>query len=199
MKAKNIVKTKLLSAILIALVCISCEPKERLNVNNPVCCVLDSISIHYYLTTEKNELTTTFRQGETMVVHYDLCNQSKHDWGKVLLLDSCIPYLQGLHGKCYTASGELVKEMSFYPTSYRGKHDYHTYDGLYNDGYYNEIAVLHYQYYRDYDISIDVSVPTGEYYYETTPKIGVIPPPALPADTTIYINPNPLRIHFTVE
>ena len=192
-------KRYILSLNLLALIFLGCEPKERLNINNPVYCMLDSISIHYYLTTKKNVLTTTFRQGETMVVHYDLCNLSKHSWGKVLLLDFCIPYLQGLHGKCYTASGKLVEEMSFYPTSYRGKHDYVIWDVVYNEGHYNDLAVLKYQDYRDYDMSTEISVPTGKYYYETTPRIGVRPPLAMQADTTIYTNTNPLRIYFTVE
>ena len=108
-------KTKLLFAILVALVCISCEPKERLNVNNPVCCMLDSVSVHYYLTTRKNVLTTTFRQGEIMIVHYDLCNISLIQ--DVFLFSKLSnPYINALHGKCYTTDGQYIESMSFSPS-----------------------------------------------------------------------------------
>ena len=46
-------KKYIFSLSLLALIFFGCEPIERLNVNNPVCCMLDSISIHYYLTTKK--------------------------------------------------------------------------------------------------------------------------------------------------
>ena len=47
---------------LLTMAFMGCDSIERYNVNNPNCCMLDSISIHYYITTQKNELTTTYRQ-----------------------------------------------------------------------------------------------------------------------------------------
>lgn len=190
-------KTKLLSAILIALVCISCEPKERLNVNNPVCCMLDSVSVHYYLTTRKNVLTTTFRQGETMIVHYDLCNIS-------LIQDVFIfsklsnPYINALHGKCYSVSGENIEHMSFTPSSQRVDQDWTRPPGM--SPVAPNLIDLRPKAYRSYKNEVEIDLPQGEYYYETTPVISFMDESQELYEDTINIqSSNPLRIYFTVE
>ena len=192
-------KTKLLFAILVVLVCISCEPKERLNINNPVCCVLDSISIHYYLTTEKNELTTTFRQGETMIVHYDMTNHRKwnkeDDYNVRLLVDTCNPYLNALHGKCYTTDGRYIESMSFSPSPLRPDEDWSD-----NNEVPKSTITLGYLHCRSYAQAMEITIPYGEYYFETFPKISTLTPvsPKYNWDTTTYVSQEPLRVYFIV-
>ena len=187
-------KTKLLSAILIALVCISCEPKERLNVNNPVCCMLDSVSVHYYLTTRKNVLTTTFRQGEIMIVHYDLCNISLIQ--DVFLFSKLSnPYINALHGKCYTTDGQYIESMSFSPSPLRPDEDWSD-----NNEVPKSTITLGYLHCRSYAQAMEITIPYGEYYFETFPKISTLTPvsPKYNWDTTTYVSQEPLRVYFIV-
>lgn len=46
-------KTKLFFISILTMAFMGCDSIERYNVNNPNCCMLDSVSIHYYLTTKK--------------------------------------------------------------------------------------------------------------------------------------------------
>lgn len=185
---------------------LGCEPKERLNVNNPVCCMLDSVSVHYYLTTRKNVLTTTFRQGETMVVHYDLCNLRKMPVEKGYTENVCIwvessnPYLNALHGKCYTEDGRLVESMSFTPTSLVQDEDW--WYGYPTSSGPNETIRLEYMNSRSYKREIDITLAPGEYYFETTPQLSTLSSvhllsPTTP-DTLTFVANEPLRVYFSV-
>ncbi len=192
-------KKYIFSLILLALMFLGCEPIERLNVNNPVCCMLDSVSIHYYLTTEKNELTTSFRPGETMIVHYDLCNQKKwnkeDDYNIRLLVDTSNPYLNALHGKCYTIEGQYVESMSFSPSPLRPDEDWSD-----NNEVPKSTITLGYLECRSYAQTIEITLPFGEYYFETIPQISTLTPvsPGANWDTTTYVSPEPLRVYFMV-
>ena len=199
-------KKYIFSFILLALMFLGCEPKERLNVNNPVCCMLDSVSVHYYLTTRKNVLTTTFRQGETMVVHYDLCNLRKMPVEKGYTENVCIwvessnPYLNALHGKCYTEDGRLVESMSFTPTSLVQDEDW--WYGYPTSSGPNETIRLEYMNSRSYKREIDITLAPGEYYFETTPQLSTLSsvhllPPTTP-DTLTFVANEPLRVYFSV-
>ena len=190
-------KKYIFSLILLALMFLGCEPKERLNVNNPVCCMLDSVSVHYYLTTRKNVLTTTFRQGETMVVHYDLCNISPIRDVRIFSKLSD-PYINALHGKCYSIAGENIEHMSFTPSLQRVDQDWTIPPGM--SPVAPSLICLQPNDYRSYKNEVEIDLPQGEYYYETTPVISFMDESQELYEDTINIqSSNPLRIYFTVE
>ncbi len=188
-------KTKTLILATIVLISISCNPQadiDRLNINNPVSCVVDSVQFSYYLTTTDYELTTTFRQKEGLVVHYDFCNISTTH--KTLAHDYVHPYIQGLHGICYTKDGVKVPSMSFNADRslvYNGEND------LFEIGTFELSPQATIQFERH--ISVDV-VP-GEYYYETTPILRIYENyiNGIPADTITFNNITPLRVYFVVK
>ena len=193
-------KKYILSLSLLAFMFLGCEPIERTNAGNPQCCMLDSVSIHYYLTTKKNELTTTYRQGECIKVHYDLCNQRKikvknSEYNIRILVDSCNPYLNALHGKCYTMDGQYVESMSFSSSPLRVDQDWSDHNTV-----PLSTITLGYLDSRSYEQTVDITIPSGEYYFETFPKISFLTPIAPGAywDTITHVSPEPLRIYFTV-
>lgn len=165
---------------------------ERLNINNPVNCVVDSVQFSYYLTTTDYELTTTLRHKEGLVVHYDFCNISTTH--KTLAHDYVHPYIQGLHGTCYTKKGTKIPSMTFNADRslvYSSEND------LFEIGTFELSPQAIIQFERH--ISVDV-VP-GEYYYETTPILRVYENyiNGIPADTITFNNITPLRVYFVVK
>ena len=165
---------------------------ERLNINNPVNCVVDSVQFSYYLTTTDYELTTTLRHKEGLVVHYDFSNISTTH--KTLAHDYVHPYIQGLHGICYMKDGAKVPSMSFNADRslvYLGEND------LFEIGTFELSPQATIQFERH--LSVDVF--PGEYYYETTPILRIYENyiNGIPVDTITYNDITPLRVYFVVK
>lgn len=165
---------------------------ERLNINNPVNCIVDSVKFNYYLTTTDYELSTTFCQKEGLVVHYNFCNISTTH--KTLAHDYVHPFIQGLHGTCYTKDGTKVPSMSFNADRtlvYRGEND------LFEIGTFELSPQATIQFERQ----ISINVVSGEYYYETIPILRIYENyiNGIPVDTITYNNITPLRVYFVVN
>lgn len=186
------IKITIFSIVLIAISCTQQMGIERLNINNPISCTVDSVKFSYYLTTTDYALTTTFCQKEGLVVHYDFSNISTTH--KTLAHDYVHPYIHGLHGICYTKDGVKVPSMSFNADRslvYNGEND------LFEIGTFELSPQATIQFERH--ISVDV-VP-GEYYYETTPILRIYENyiNGIPADTITFNNITPLRVYFVVK
>ena len=190
-----IMKIKLLIFASILIMFTSCKQRfgiERLNINNPVSCIVDSVKFSYYLTTTDYESTTTFCCDEGLVVHYDFCNISTTH--KTLAHDYVHPYIHGLHGTCYTKDGIKVPSMTFNADRslvYRDDND------LFEMGTFELSPQATIQFERH--ISVDVE--PGEYYYETTPILRVYENyiNGIPVDTVTFNNIPLLRVYFTVQ
>lgn len=95
------------------LVCLGCNPViQNNNTNNPISFQKDSILIAYYLTNEKEELTTTFKAKETIEVHYDITNRSQQRFLFAHDYEYLYPYL--IFGKCYNIQGTMDEQMTFW-------------------------------------------------------------------------------------
>ena len=176
---------------LLTLLLLSCGSAERVNISNPVSCMVDSITFDYYLTTTDNELTTTFYKDEGIVVHYDVSNSSSVH--KTLAHDYVHAYVHGLHGKCYTKDGVLVPSMSFSPDKslvYNNENDLF------------EINTLELSPHCIFQLEryLFVDIPAGEYYYETTPRLCLYYTRTgnIEGDTVTFLDISPLRVYFTV-
>ena len=67
------------SLYLFVILCIvSCDNNiiVRENIGNPMVYNYEGISFHYYLTTTKGELSTTYKERENFILHFDIINDS---------------------------------------------------------------------------------------------------------------------------
>ena len=137
---------------------------KRDNVNNPVCYQGDSVSLAYYLTTADGELTTTFRKNETMVVHYDITNETQHTLYFAHDYVYQYPYL--IFGKCYTSEGKLVEDITFHGVDFS--------DGkVYSRSEMYPVFTLQPNEVWRSKRSVEACADKGKYYFELMPQLQI--------------------------
>lgn len=143
--------------------CCAMESK-RDNVNNPVYYQGDSISLAYYLTTAGGELTTTFKKNETMVVHYDITNETQHTLYFAHNYVYQYPYL--IFGKSYTSNGKLVENITFFGVDFS--------DGkVYSHSEMYPIFTLQPNEVWRGKRSVEACADRGKYYFELSPQLQI--------------------------
>lgn len=133
------------------------------NNNNPIAFQQDSILVTYYLTTQNGELSTKFKPNETIIVHYDLTNESEstiyfaHDYVYQY------PYL--IYGKCYTEKGQLEENTTFYGINFN--------DSIYSsEDMYPVFTLLPKDCWKG-NRSVELCTQRGLYYFEIVPRLRI--------------------------